>query len=59
MESAAVALVAKKIGLPFAVIKTIADRLNPDGSISSDYNRFLKHAAGTASQVISLIIGDH
>ena len=56
MEAAAVALVANKLQIPFAVVKTIADRLNPDGTISSDYNQFLKSAADSAAQVISLIV---
>ncbi len=59
MEAAGVALVAKKLGLPFAVIKTIADRLNPDGSISSDYKKFLKAAADSAADIFTLIVASN
>jgi adenosylhomocysteine nucleosidase len=58
MESAGVALVAKKLNLPFAVVKTIADRMNPDDSISTDYKKFLSHAAESAAKIISFIAQD-
>ncbi len=56
MEAAGVAQVAKRLKIPFVVIKTIADRLHPDGSVSSDYNKFSTAAARTAAEVISQII---
>ena len=56
MESAGVAQVAKKLGIPFAVIKTIADRLNPAGSISGEYNNFIQLAAENSMKVVDLLI---
>ncbi len=55
MEAAAVAQVCRKMGIPFVVAKTVADRLNPDGSISSDYKTFLKSASERAAQIIDLL----
>ncbi len=56
MEAAGVAQVAKKLRIPFAVIKTIADRLNPAGSINSEYNNFTRLAAKNAARVVDLLI---
>jgi len=59
MEAVGIALVAKQLDIPFAVVKTIADRLNPDGSITSDYNTFVNYAAQNAGRVVKLIVEDH
>ena len=56
MEAAGVAQVATKLGIPFAVVKTIADRLYPDGAVRNDYNKFKSSAAKTAAELINLII---
>lgn len=40
MEAAGVAQTARKLGVPFVVTKTIADRLTPDGSIADEYRQF-------------------
>ncbi|MGZ3768634.1 MAG: 5'-methylthioadenosine/S-adenosylhomocysteine nucleosidase [Bdellovibrio sp.] len=58
MEAAGVGQVASKLKIPLAVVKTVADRLNADDSISSDYVRFSKSAADTAAIVIDLIIAE-
>lgn len=58
MEAAGVGQIATKLKTPLIVVKTVADRLNPDGSISSDYLRFSKSAADTAATVIDLIIDE-
>lgn len=52
MEASGIAVVARRLCIPFSVLKTVADRLNPDRSISMDYNRFLKSAAGNVGEVI-------
>jgi adenosylhomocysteine nucleosidase len=58
MEGSAVAWTSERYGVPFAVAKTVADRLAPDGTISSDFSRTLKAAAGHAAQVTQLILED-
>lgn len=55
MESAAIAQVTNEFGVPFAVLKTIADRLNANKSISNDYNQFIGRASANAAQVMGLI----
>lgn len=52
MEAAGIALVVKRLGIPMAVMKTMADRLNPDHSVSTDYNQFLSAAAENSSEVL-------
>ena len=56
MEAAGVGQVATKRGIPLVVVKTIADRLRPDGSISSDYLKFAHSASETASHIVSAIV---
>lgn len=56
MEAAAVAMIATKFSVPFVVIKTIADRLHPDGSISSDYLKFAESASHKASLITRILI---
>lgn len=56
MEAAGVAQVAKRLNLPFAVAKTVADRLNPDHSIGHDYQKFLDAASRHAGEVLSGLI---
>ncbi|MGZ3771081.1 MAG: 5'-methylthioadenosine/S-adenosylhomocysteine nucleosidase [Bdellovibrio sp.] len=58
MEAAGVGQIAAKLKIPLMVVKTVADRLNPDGSISSDYIRFSKSAADTAATVLDLMIAE-
>lgn len=62
MEAAGIAVVVRRLNLPFAVLKTVADRLNPDQSISNDYNQFIQGAAENAGGVMDVIwkswIGD-
>lgn len=55
MEGAGVALVAKRLSIPLAVVKTVADRLNPDNTIYCDYNQFIQSACGNAAEVVDLI----
>lgn len=55
MEAAGIALVAKRLNLPVAVLKTVADRLNPDDTISSDYNRFIVSAAENSGNIMGII----
>lgn len=56
MEAAGVAQVCRKLGIPFAVAKTVADRLTPDGTISSDYLQFLNSAANRAGLILERIL---
>lgn len=51
MEAAGVAQVALKAGIPFLTVKTVADRLNPDQGVASDYSNFLEAASDHAAQV--------
>jgi len=52
MEAAGVAQAARRLGLPFAVAKTVADRLQPDGTIESDFRACLLGAAANAARVV-------
>ncbi len=56
MESAAVAQVAARAGVPFGVLKTVADRLSPDGSIGHDFVRTLNAAAQSAARVLQKFV---
>jgi 5'-methylthioadenosine/S-adenosylhomocysteine nucleosidase len=49
MEAAGVAQACLRLGLPFVVAKTVADRLQPDGSIESDFRRCLEAASANAA----------
>ncbi len=53
MESAGVAQVAEKLKVPFVVVKTVADRLFPDGTIENDFKTCLEAAAANAARVVS------
>lgn len=55
MEAAGIAVITNKSQKPFAVIKTIADRLNPDDSVFSDFNIFVRKASENAAQVIKIL----
>lgn len=55
MESAGIAVVTKKAKVPFCVLKTIADRLNPDESVFHDFNLFVKSASENAADVIRIL----
>ena len=52
MEAAGVAVIAERLGIPFGVVKTIADRLNPDLSVSHDYTAFITRASETAALTV-------
>ena len=52
MESAGVAQLASRLGIPFVVAKTVADRLNPDGSIESDFRACLDAASAHAASAL-------
>lgn len=56
MEAAGVAQVARKLGLPLGVVKTVSDRMNPDGSVATDYKRFLEKAAEHSRRVFERLI---
>lgn len=56
MEAAGVAQVARKLRLPFAVAKTVADVLHPPDSVSRDYRRALEKAAQHAGQVLHRLL---
>lgn len=57
MEAAGVAQTARKLGIPFVVTKTIADRLTPDGAIADEYRQFTQSACENAAQIIELVFG--
>jgi 5'-methylthioadenosine/S-adenosylhomocysteine nucleosidase len=56
MEGAGVAQLCRRVGLPFVVIKTVADRLAPDGTIQSDFLKCLEAAAANASGIFSRLL---
>lgn len=59
MEAAGVAQVADRLGIPFVVAKTVADRLNPDGTIESDFRKCLDAACDHAAAALhSLLMSD-
>ena len=55
METGAIAQLARKLNIPFAVAKTVADRANPETSVSEDYKTFLKQAAANSARVLRAI----
>jgi adenosylhomocysteine nucleosidase len=58
MEASALALVARKVGIPFIALKTIADKLKPDNTIADDYNMFLAKASENAGKIAELVLQD-
>ncbi len=56
MEAAGIAQVAEKLGIPFVVAKTVADRLFPDGTIESDFRACLEGAAKNAAQIARALV---
>lgn len=56
MEAAGVAQLAHRLGIPFVVGKTVADRLNPDGSIESDFRACLDAACSHAAAVLHSLL---
>lgn len=53
MEGCGVAQVAERLGVPFVVAKTVADRLLPDGSIEQDFRTCLSRASANAGLVLA------
>ncbi len=56
MEGAGVAQIANRLNIPFVVAKTVADRLNPDGSIGNDFLTCLDAACKNAAEVVKNIL---
>jgi adenosylhomocysteine nucleosidase len=56
MEAAGVAQIAGRLGIPFVVAKTVADRLNPDGSIESDFRTCLDAACAHAAAALHSLL---
>ncbi len=56
MEAAGVAQIAHRLGVPFVVAKTVADRLHPDGSISTDFSQSLEAAAANAARALRIAL---
>ena len=52
MEAAGVAQLSKRLGLPFVVVKTVADRLHADGTIEADFRRCLASASSNAARIL-------
>lgn len=57
MEAAGVAHVAERLGIPFLVVKTVSDRLSPDGTIENDFKKCLERAAANAATCLKTLIG--
>jgi adenosylhomocysteine nucleosidase len=56
MEAAGVAQTARKLGIPFVVAKTIADRLSPESAIADEYLLFMKRAAENAALIMDMLV---
>lgn len=56
MEAAAVAQVSEKLGIPFIAVKTVADRLTPEGTIAQEYTNFLQSASYNAKYIHDYIV---
>lgn len=56
MEAAGVALTCERYKIPFAVVKTVSDRLDAEHGVSQDYKTFLSHAADTAAAIAKNLI---
>lgn len=56
MEACAVANLCFELKIPFVVAKTISDTLYSDGSIESDFSKFLEYASQNAAQVVRQFI---
>jgi 5'-methylthioadenosine/S-adenosylhomocysteine nucleosidase len=56
MEASAVAHVANKFNIPFLIAKTVSDEVKPDGSIESDFVKFLECASRNAALFASCVI---
>lgn len=56
MEACAVANICEQFKTPFVVAKTISDTLHSDGSIESDFVRFLNYASKNAAEVVKVLI---
>ncbi len=52
MEAAGFAQTSKRLGLPFVVVKTVADRLHADGTIEADFRRCLASASTNAARIL-------
>lgn len=53
MEAAAIAQLSRRLGLPYIVAKTVADRVNSDGSISTEFEKFVRSAAHNSGVVFT------
>ena len=58
MEDGAIAQLARKLNIPFAVAKTVADRASPSTSVSEDYKMFLKQAAKRSSVLLKALLNE-
>jgi adenosylhomocysteine nucleosidase len=58
MEASAIAYLASKANIPFVIAKTVSDHLNPDGSIETDFVKFLEEAATNAAKVVEVFIDE-
>lgn len=56
MEAAGVAQLAHRLEIPFVIAKTVADRLNPDGSIESDFRKCLDAASAHAAAALNSLL---
>ncbi len=56
MEAAAISQVCKRAKIPFVVAKTVSDRLNAEGNIETDFQKFLESASHNAALIANLIL---
>lgn len=55
MEGGGIAQIARKYRIPFAIAKTVVDRLTPEGTIATDYKKFIQGAAENSGKIVGLI----
>jgi adenosylhomocysteine nucleosidase len=56
MEAAGIAQVCSRMKVPYAVAKTVSDRLLPDGTVEGDFQKTLQSAAAMAAEVVSHVV---
>lgn len=59
MEAGAIAQMARKLKIPFAVMKTVSDTVKPKSSISEDYKEFLRQTANNSTNLLTAIFSDN
>ncbi len=59
MEAAGIAMIANQLNIPFTIYKTVADSVNPDGSIGNDYKMFLEKSSANSAEITRAIVNQY